>query len=472
VIVGNLSRRSGIILIDIYLSKALEKQAHPRLIWHRNYNCTIALWLRQGQSISRIILYSGYLGDKYLNISNALSKKFWFALILLSISCTSALSQQYLLETGDSIRSQISGISEQPYIARVDVSGNVRLPFLGVFQAAGKTLDELSDDIMLHAAGQLVRVVRNGAPTNLILDERDIFLDIESYRPITVTGAVAERGRVEFEPGLTARAAIGMAGGFALSTLPYDPNRDAVLNGRLQELREAQAWIFADLWRVETLMSGAEINAVPDEYTTIFPDRLGGDVVDIVRRRVENARAQLAQEIAEIEARIELSRTRVSFLKKALEESLAASENEVSRLAVVQGLVDRGLATANTAESAQARAFSATTRLLTTEADLAEAEQQLQTLLGRIDSVDIVFQERLLAEKSSLRRDLALNEANTATVSDQIALSSRLLAGDEDTATFSLILYRKKNGTEQSISIDLSYGLMPGDIVEVVLDQK
>ena len=357
----------------------------------------------------------------------------------------------------------------QPYIALVDVSGDVRFPLLGSFRAAGRTLDELIETIALEATGRQIRVNQNGLDSMIVLDGQNIFLDIDSYRPVIVTGAVTAPGRIDFEPGLTARAAIGMAGGLDHTTGADDPNREIVLQGRLGELRETRAWLMADLWRIDYLLGETGDDAIPADYASTVQSRLKPHDLEVVRQRIDLARVQREREREDVSARIGLTQARIDFLGTALEQYKVASYNEEERLQDVLELSNRGLVTAGALDSAQDGALNASSRVLTTEADLAEAAQQLQSFRGRLAKVDADFRESLLEDRAQRARELAQNGAMIDTARNELSAVSLLADTEGETAKLSIILYRRDGEEEQSRVIPPSAFLEPGDVVEVVV---
>ena len=386
------------------------------------------------------------------------------SLLALWLSLSVASAEQYRLEPGDRIRAQVIGINAEPYVSMIDLSGDIRFPILGTHRAAGKTVAQLINDIALDLTGRQIRVVLDGVERTIVLDERDIFLDIDSYRAVTVTGP----GSGAFEPGLTARAASGNAGGAALAGLSTDANRLMQLRGNLGELLKTQAWLMADLWRIDVLLDEEALDTIPEEYAGVLESSLTAEDMDIVRARIVAARELRERNRTELVARIALMNSRIGFLSTALEQFQLAADNAETRSASLSDLADRGLTTANALAAAQNGALNASSRVLTTEADLAQAGQELQSLLRQQEDVDADFRNQLFQDKAELERSLAENGARIDANRDQMALTTTLLDDDED-QVFDIILYRWEDGVETSRQIAPSARLRPGDVVEVLI---
>ncbi len=112
-----------------------------------------------------------------------------------------AQAQQELpIGVGDVITMDVH-LEKDLYIrARVDASGIVRFPLIGDLPVVGKTVKELSDD--------LVDAYRDGYLVN-----PSIVVQIEEIRPFYVRGAVKYPGSFPFQLGMTMEKAIAVAGG-------------------------------------------------------------------------------------------------------------------------------------------------------------------------------------------------------------------------------------------------------------------
>lgn len=134
-----------------------------------------------------------------------------FILILslcAGLACVPAQAQApaqddgYTLNAGDSIRIHVYGeedLSFQQLL--IGHNGRISYPFLGELKVSGKT------------AAQLQQILIDGLKPDYLVDPR-ISVSIVKYRPFFVNGEVNNPGGVSFQPGLTLRKAISLAGGF------------------------------------------------------------------------------------------------------------------------------------------------------------------------------------------------------------------------------------------------------------------
>jgi len=110
-------------------------------------------------------------------------------------------AQQYKLGTGDMVRIQVYNEDDLNFEARVSDRGTISYPFLGELQVAKLTPSQLEKEITQKLAGDY-------------LVNPKVSVDILEYRPFYVNGEVQSPGNFPFQPGITVRKAISIAGGF------------------------------------------------------------------------------------------------------------------------------------------------------------------------------------------------------------------------------------------------------------------
>jgi polysaccharide biosynthesis/export protein VpsN len=108
---------------------------------------------------------------------------------------------EYRLNTGDVVSVRVYGGDEEIRLERVrlDHSGALVLPF-GTFKVQGRTPREVESDITNNIKGRLLKNPR-------------VSVNIDEDRPFFVDGQVGRPGAYPYQPGLTVRKAITIAGG-------------------------------------------------------------------------------------------------------------------------------------------------------------------------------------------------------------------------------------------------------------------
>jgi len=109
--------------------------------------------------------------------------------------------KQYLLGTGDMIRIQVYDEQDLYLESRVSDTGTISYPFLGELKVQGLSLAGLEELITSRLKGDY-------------LINPKVSIDIVEYRQFYINGEVEESGGFPYQPGLTVRKAISLAGGF------------------------------------------------------------------------------------------------------------------------------------------------------------------------------------------------------------------------------------------------------------------
>ena len=110
-------------------------------------------------------------------------------------------SGDYKLGTGDKIRIQVYNEQDLYLETRVSDNGIISYPFLGNLKVVGRTPSQLEELISGKLKGDY-------------LVNPKVSVDILEYRQFYVNGEVESPGGYPFQPGITIRKAISVAGGF------------------------------------------------------------------------------------------------------------------------------------------------------------------------------------------------------------------------------------------------------------------
>lgn len=108
----------------------------------------------------------------------------------------------YQLGVGDQIRLLTFGVEQLTGTFRVNDSGDIELPLVGSFHAAGRSTRELRDAL----ASEL--------EARKLLHAPSVSVEVVEYRPIFVLGEVNRPGQYPYQPGMKMLTAVAVAGGF------------------------------------------------------------------------------------------------------------------------------------------------------------------------------------------------------------------------------------------------------------------
>lgn len=108
---------------------------------------------------------------------------------------------QYQLSSGDVIRINVFGEEGLSFEElRLTDAGTFSFPFIGEVRAQGKT------------TGQIEQILIDKLKDGYLIDPR-VSVSVLEYREFFISGEVKEPGGYPFQPGLTLRRAVALAGG-------------------------------------------------------------------------------------------------------------------------------------------------------------------------------------------------------------------------------------------------------------------
>lgn len=119
-----------------------------------------------------------------------------------SQSETQNTSDAYELSVGDTIEINVFEEPDLQKELKISASGEISYPLIGTLTIVGMTTEELEQELTERLAG---RYIRNPKLTVVI----------KEYRKFYVNGAVNTPGGYPYQPGMTVRKAIALAGGLS-----------------------------------------------------------------------------------------------------------------------------------------------------------------------------------------------------------------------------------------------------------------
>lgn len=109
---------------------------------------------------------------------------------------------KYRLSTGDVISITVFGEDDlKKEKTRLTDAGTISYPVLGEIEVRGKTV------------GELEKILTDGLRGRYLVNPR-VSVTIDEYRPFFINGQVGSNGSFPYQPGLTVRKAVSIAGGF------------------------------------------------------------------------------------------------------------------------------------------------------------------------------------------------------------------------------------------------------------------
>lgn len=236
-----------------------------------------------------------------------------------------------LIGVGDKLKLTFYGREDISGEYSVQAEGAISIPLLGSFQAEGKTLAKLSEEL------QSAFVRDKNQPFQLIIE-------VTEWRPVYVTGLVDKPGQYAFMPGLTAMQAVAVAGGLFRPTaggtflgIARESTRIAEVRSQLARAQARKARLEAELSDDALPPSGGADSTTEAREGHNSPDT--ADQARILRWTQESMEAKLNSKVDEVS----LSTQEISSYKRQLEEISEQIRLTRTLLAESQSLAERGL---------------------------------------------------------------------------------------------------------------------------------
>lgn len=132
-------------------------------------------------------------------------------------------AESYRLAAGDRVRIEVFGEDDLKRDLTLSDQGKISYPFLG----------EL--DVDNYTARELEQIITNGL-SGAYLVNPEVNVSVLQYRPFFINGEVKQSGSYPYQPGLTLRKAIALAGGL---TEHAAPNKISIIREK-DELKQSQ----------------------------------------------------------------------------------------------------------------------------------------------------------------------------------------------------------------------------------------
>jgi protein involved in polysaccharide export with SLBB domain len=125
----------------------------------------------------------------------------FFAFVFPLCSFAAETLSDYRLGSGDRIQIQVFDEADLSMEVRLSDAGTISYPFLGEVRVSGNTVSQLEAQIV------------GGLKGDYLVDPK-VNVSVVEYRPFYINGEVEDPGGYPYQPGLTLRKAIALAGGF------------------------------------------------------------------------------------------------------------------------------------------------------------------------------------------------------------------------------------------------------------------
>lgn len=388
-----------------------------------------------------------------------------YALVLVLLTGGATRADGYALDTGDALRVSVFGEASYPQEVVLDDRGVITLPLLGEVRARGLT------------TASLARVIQRAFREEKLILEPFVKVEVKQYRPFFISGAVARPGSYPFQPGITVRHALAIAGGFRPGAAG-----DAVSALQIADLRSERANLRIEEYRLKVRLARLAAERQQMESFPAPPDppaELGVSLIKDV----------MASEKAQLDARLVAHRDEISFLESSLDrlrkeaEMVAITREERERTAKLQleelesmrGLRDKGLVTNSKVMDVEKMHNRYRADLAQAELQETRAQQEILNLESQIRRKQQSYESTLIAEVQDTQVRVAKLESQLKYVTDKLLFVSYYgghRSFDDLHGSVNISIFRRNEGREEVMAANELTSVRAGDVIEVSIAAK
>jgi protein involved in polysaccharide export with SLBB domain len=391
----------------------------------------------------------------------------------LVLTCgQAALAEEYLLSdqdrillragkwnTADQVFEPWDGISGE---YTVSPSGKLAISLIGQVNAAGRSTEDIADEIALAFQKQI------GLP-----DRPSVSIEIVAYKPIYLAGSVNSPGSYGYQFGMTVEQAVAMAGGPPRLTGETWSNVTTALRlqGDIQRFSQRLEELGAQQERIDAELAAYSDPGQVDTTRPVVPGQgaaaeLEADILDV------NLQSVTTQKVSNKELQEVLTKK-----IKSLDDEIVLRHKQITEASAelddVTSLKEKGLAV-------NARVTSLLTQLNDLEAkriqlEIAKLTAEQQLNLARREEFTLVDDAklRLLAEKKATQTEINELRILLDTTAVQYREFTAWSAAQGENSGLPKPRYMVTRFAEQNavvLELQPTDRLVPGDTLTVVID--
>ncbi|AGK57597.1 polysaccharide export protein [Hyphomicrobium denitrificans 1NES1] len=372
------------------------------------------------------------------------------------------VDQTYDLDIGDRVKVSIYGREDLSAIYSVNEMGQVRIPTLGGFEAAGHSPLSLEEQI--------------GTAVEKVMQRKtDVTVEVSDRRPIFVSGLVAKPGSYPFMRDMTVIQALALAGGVinsASAQLPTEALRETaklrMSDVEYKRLVARQARLLADLEnKSEIDVPKVLIDlAGPVEATRLIADE---------QRYYNSQRDSLQTQMSSLQDSIQQAKLETeSYINEqsALHDQLTARQN---MLASIKNLATKGLTTQQRLTDSEILVALVQRDQRQTSANIARSRQNLGRLERELAVLTLERRQTIEKDLQGIDDQLANLETNinqSVKIIHQVGGLPKDLVSKDGTLQYNYKILRKNDvGGLTPLTATDSSTLLPGDVVQVTIEK-
>ena len=387
-------------------------------------------------------------------------------LIALSVTFAgiSACLAETMVERGDVLAVTILEDQQLGREAKVNADGQIILPQLGAIDAAGNGIEA----IRARIRAELIR-------RDIIL-EPTVLVDIAQYRSIYVGGMVARPGTIAFEPGLTVRHAVVLAGGFDRSG-----NSALLSTAEMDELKSELRASSYHLLQVESLIARltAELERKPKPSLGgldrgLVSSRDAESILSLNSSLLDNRIREWSDNQARLKDMITLADEEIDLLQQrsALQEQQRLIQ--MDELQTTRTLVEKGLVPLPRLQDMEREASRLSQDLLETDAFAADAMQTRAAARHDLAAADTLWRietqrnlRAALLERTELQAETDILKDQLLAAGLSVSTDGTLVQPEEE-----VVIYRTSAGVTETVAAAMDTEIRPGDLIEISIARR
>ena len=386
--------------------------------------------------------------------------------ILVIVACfwrTDARAQ-YRLDSGDVIEVSVFGVQDFKRRSAINVDGDISLPLLGDIRATGLTLSELRTKL------------RESLAKSNIIRSPDVTAELVEHRPFYVNGNVAKPGAHPYQPALTVRHAVAIAGGYELMRFKIDNPLllAADLRSQYESLWTEYVGREARVTSLRASLVGTEAPDFSKLESAPVARRIISDLVKLEMDYFNVRKADQQKETKYLKSAKKHAEEQVASLVAGQQKEEEALKVQIENLARITTLSKQGLATTSRVTDDQRAITLQRSRQLDIGAKIADSQRIFYEYGRRIERADDDNRVRLLRELQEAVSNLDRVRTQLQAVGEKLlyvaAIKSQIAEGQFGEPH--IVIYRKVDGKQSPLAADESTEVQPGDVIDIAFSQK
>ena len=410
-------------------------------------------------------------GMKY-NFDCSLCLRRLGAVALVIVFCASPAFADYPIQAGDVIEVSIGGLVDFHQRAVVQQDGTVNFPQLGSISIGGSLASELRVKIQAALAAKTIRQRSpDGRTLPIAIEPDDVAASIVEYRPVYVMGDVSKPGQFAFNPAMTTRQAVAVAGGYDI--LHVGSKNSFLLASDVQSEIDAVMIQLAGIelreTRVRAELSNLENMDEPRITDLKVPAATLSALIHTEHELFKTHRAEYLAEKEFFERSVKQSIEIIESLNRQLKQESAVAIADARDLEDLSSLQSKGYASKARVSETRHSASSGLNRTLQINVQLDAGRTRKEESLKKLGQLESQRKIKLLEDlKDGTIKQIELR-SKLSGLRDKLRVVSAT-HGQMVRSTYqspNIFVIRNGHAGRERLSVDEDFELHPADVVEV-----